>query len=867
MKILFYLCTLLTGLVPGLLSAQWMDDFSDGNLIENPFWHGDTAQFVFQDDRLQLNADEAGESNLYAAVELGNESFIEWKFSIELDFSPSQNNGIIIYLLASDSMLWNQASDVEGPIYFLKIGESDALDAIELYMQSSSTNEPVLMCRGMDSYVANAFHRKYKIQLLDGNWKIYSASGNSPYYELETEYLATETIIVNGFMGLTLKYTSSNTSNFYLDDVSVKAYFPDTIPPQLSALQIIDSTHLQLTFSEAIDSAFIELSQFFIVDMLTYPTALNFTNPALTSMILEFESAFLPWTVLYFQITDLRDIEGNSNPLINSDFVYSPGYIAKEGDLVFSEILPDPSPAVGLPDLEFIEIFNASDSILDLHDYSLWNSGISSLLSSFQLYPDSFLVLCKAGEEGLFNPSIPVLGIENWVTLVNAADSLRLINSSGEIVDHVYYKNDWYESSLKSEGGWSLEKIDPAIGCKGEVNWKESVAITGGTPGMQNSVDGKEIENEVYFGKAHLADSTTIEIALYGEIAQDISKTMTSTSPPFTINWEASYWNQHTLKLRCEAPFNEDEVYQLTLHHLPSCEGKLIDEKNFVFAFPKKADPGDVLINEILFNAYSGAHDFVEIINRSDKFIDLKEWRIHELEDDLLVEDARLFENTHLIAPGEIQAFSEDVADLAMHYLASKREQLFEVSDLPNFSDKEGKAVLLSDDFVTIDSLAYNEDMHFQLLDDLNGVSLERINSSSSGSGKNQWASASESVQFATPGYRNSQFWSGQNSEFGISMDPPFFTPDNDGDKDKLIIQYRLDKGGWQAKVAIFDKHGALVKEIANNTWVESEGIFNWDGLNNNNESISVGIYLVYFEAFNSIGDRKVYKAACVLGD
>jgi len=867
MKILFYLYALLTGLVPNLLSAQWMEDFSDGNFNENPHWHGDTTQFIFQEGRLQLNANEAGESNLYAAVELENENNIEWKFSIELDFSPSQNNGIRIYLLASDSLLWSQGNEVEDPFYFLKIGESGALDAIELYIQSSSSSEPILLCRGVDGYVANAFYRRYKIHFLDGEWKIYSAFGTSPYYELETEYTGEGNMIVNGFMGLTMKYTSSNTSNFYLDDVSVKAYFPDTIPPLISTVQIIDSTHIQVSFSEAIDSAFIESSQFFIVEMLSYPESINFTNSELTSMILEFESAFIPWTVLNLQITDIRDIEGNSIAIINSDFVYSPSYIAKKGELVFSEILPDPSPAVGLPNLEFIELFNTSDSVLDLHQYSLWNSGISSLLSSYQLYPDSFLVLCKAGDEAQFSSTIPVLGIENWVTLVNAADSLRILNSRGEIVDHVYYKNDWYTSSLKSEGGWSLEKIDPTIKCKGAANWNESAAINGGTPGKQNSVNGMEIENEVYFGKAHLADSTTIEIALYGEIAQDISKTMTSTSPPFNINWEASNWVQHTLQLRCEVPFNEDEVYQLTLHHLPSCEGKLIDDKNFVFAFPKKADPGDVLINEILFNAYSGAHDFVEIINRSDKFIDLKEWRIHELENDVLVEDVRLFESTHLIAPGEIQAFSEDVADLAIHYLASHREQLFEVKDLPNFSDKEGKVVLLRDDFMTIDSLVYNEDMHFQLLDDLNGVSLERINSSSSGSGKNQWASASESVQFATPGYRNSQYWEGQYSEFGISMDPPFFTPNNDGDKDKLIIHYRLDKGGWQTKVAIFDKHGALVKEITKNNWVESEGIVQWDGLNNKNESISVGIYLVYFEAFNSLGDRRVFKAACVLGE
>jgi hypothetical protein len=615
------------------------------------------------------------------------------------------------------------------------------------------------------------------------------------------------------------------------------------------------------------DSSMIDLGHFFILQSLSYPAAIAYSNSQLTELVLEFDNAFLPWEELTLQITDLYDIEGNQTDLINAPFIYSPPYIAKKGELVFSEILPDPSPPVGLPELEFIELFNASDSIIDLENYSLWNSGTSRSIASYQLQPDSFLVLCKAGNEVLFNAGIPVLGIESWVSLVNTEDSLQLINSRGEIIDEVYYKDDWYASSLKSEGGWTLEKIDLMLGCKGIANWKESEALIGGTPGKQNSVFGLEIENEVYFGKAHIADSTTIEVALNGEIDQDISTIMTSTSPPFIINWEESNWVQNTLQLKCESSFKNDEVYQMTLHNLLSCEGRLIDEKNFVFAYPKEADPGDVLINEILFNAYSGAHDFIEIINRSDKFIDLKEWRIHELEDDVLVEDSRLFESTHLLAPGEIQAFSKDVADLALHYLASKREQLFEVSDFPNFSDEEGKVVLVNDEFITIDSLAYNEDMHFQLLDDVNGVSLERINSNGFETGKSQWASASKNAQYATPGYRNSQFWSGQHSEFGISIHQPFFTPNNDGDKDQLIIQYQLAKGGWQAKVSIFDKRGVLVKNIAKNTWVESEGLFKWDGLNNNDEITSVGIYLVYFEAFNNMGDRKVFKAACVLGE
>ncbi|HPD54708.1 MAG TPA: hypothetical protein PLI08_12240, partial [Bacteroidia bacterium] len=49
--------------------AQWQDDFSDGEFLDQPAWTGDTADFtVNSDGRLQLDAAVAGSSHLSMAV-------------------------------------------------------------------------------------------------------------------------------------------------------------------------------------------------------------------------------------------------------------------------------------------------------------------------------------------------------------------------------------------------------------------------------------------------------------------------------------------------------------------------------------------------------------------------------------------------------------------------------------------------------------------------------------------------------------------------------------------------------------------------------------------------------------------------------
>ncbi|MDR1878812.1 MAG: hypothetical protein LBQ64_04535, partial [Bacteroidales bacterium] len=78
--------------------AQLWDDFTDGDLTNNPVWLGNTDSFrVNSSFELQLNASAAGKAYLALPMSLLNED-MEWRFWIRENFAPSANNFARFYL-------------------------------------------------------------------------------------------------------------------------------------------------------------------------------------------------------------------------------------------------------------------------------------------------------------------------------------------------------------------------------------------------------------------------------------------------------------------------------------------------------------------------------------------------------------------------------------------------------------------------------------------------------------------------------------------------------------------------------------------------------------------------------------------------
>jgi len=94
------------------VNGQIIDDFSDGNFTDNPTWSGDSLYFIVNpNDQLQLNASSiAGKSYLSMLNAIINNT--EWNFYVKLDFHPSSNNYVDIYLVSGVENLTGLVTDI-----------------------------------------------------------------------------------------------------------------------------------------------------------------------------------------------------------------------------------------------------------------------------------------------------------------------------------------------------------------------------------------------------------------------------------------------------------------------------------------------------------------------------------------------------------------------------------------------------------------------------------------------------------------------------------------------------------------------------------------------------------------------------------
>jgi len=215
--------------------------------------------------------------------------------------------------------------------------------------------------------------------------------------------------------------------------------------------------------------------------------------------------------------------------------------------------------------------------------------------------------------------------------------------------------------------------------------------------------------------------------------------------------------------------------------------------------------------------------------------------------------------------PGEFTVLTKEANNIKTEYINAKQDRMLQMATLPTYNNSDGHVYLINNLNTTVDNFKYDEKMHFALLNDVKGVSLERIDYNRLSSDKTNWHSAAEDVGYATPGYENSQFQKAEiNDEITIS--PETFSPDNDGIDDVVNISYQFAEGGYVANIVIYDSKGRLTKNLLLNELLGTSGTFSWDGINENNEKSAIGIYIIYIETFNLKGGVKKFKKTCVLG-
>lgn len=542
---------------------------------------------------------------------------------------------------------------------------------------------------------------------------------------------------------------------------------------------------------------------------------------------------------------------------------------AQRHTLLIHELMPDPQPTQGLPEAEYVELRNIGRAPIALAGWRLQAQGnTSGPFPAYNLQPDSFVVITGRTNASRFGPN--TLGVPAFPALPNTGGLLVLHQPSGATGHALAYNIEWYQNSVKAQGGWSLEMVDAENTCGGAANWKASVAPAGGTPGSANSVAAPNPDNTPPQLLSAIADGTSGLVLQFSEPMDSSSITNTAgfTSEPALSIASAMALPPlfDRVRLQTASPLQPGVVYTVTAKSSSDCAGNLIGLHNKVPAgLPQAAVTGDLVINEVLFNPKDEGSDYVELYNRSSKIIDAAQlWLAKRGSngnfDPPLVAAA---EPVYLF-PGGYLVLTEDPEGLRRQYLAKTPGNLLR-SRLPSLPDDKGNLAVLNRDGTVIDELAYADNWHFALLANPEGVALERIDPELPTQQPTNWTSAAASAGFGTPGYRNSQFKQVPAAAAAIDIAPKVFSPDNDGFDDFCTISYNLSAPNFVANVFVFDATGRRVRHLVQNQTLTQIGFWRWDGLDDNRRALPSGNYVVLVESFHLEGKRIQVKKTVAL--
>jgi len=306
----------------------------------------------------------------------------------------------------------------------------------------------------------------------------------------------------------------------------------------------------------------------------------------------------------------------------------------------------------------------------------------------------------------------------------------------------------------------------------------------------------------------------------------------------------------------------------LSISGVADLSGKTMNPETFSLPYSFSPEIGSVLINEILFNPFSGGVDFVELVNISELTVPVHRLKLASRSDTLALKQIySVSTEKRYLYPKEYLVCTKDSSILASQYFTRNPESFCVMKTLPSFPDDAGTVVLLNDSLVVLDEFSYSAKMHSPFLADENGVSLERISLEKPTQDRNNWASSAASAGFATPGLPNSQAESETEIQDEITPVPKVFSPNGDGYNDELAINYNFSKPGFIANTRIFDSAGRQVRYLIKNQSVAQQGSWFWNGKNENGQKLTIGVYIILVEVFDQSGQTKAFKSTCAITD
>ncbi|MEM9329461.1 MAG: lamin tail domain-containing protein, partial [Bacteroidota bacterium] len=301
---------------------------------------------------------------------------------------------------------------------------------------------------------------------------------------------------------------------------------------------------------------------------------------------------------------------------------------------VISEIMADPSPAQGLPEEEFIELLNISNTTYNLKGLSLAKSSGEVDLPDRELAPGEYIAFVGFGAGSSFT-QVNVVGLEGLFSFSNDGDSIVLRNRIGEIVDVVEYELSWYRDTEKDNGGFSLELINPFSECGGAANWMGSTDPLGGTPGSRNASFSDQIESQPpLILNSQLLDATRLEVQFNEEMDPATLLTSKFSIEGFEIASVMVGERLEEVLITFDQEVPTGQLLELDIEGVADCSGNVIVPSSIGFGLGRPPAFLDLLITEIFSDPDPMISlpdaEYLEIQNVSNDLITLSNVRVRD---------------------------------------------------------------------------------------------------------------------------------------------------------------------------------------------------------------------------------------------
>ncbi len=732
-KVIFFHLALLCLTIS---QAQFVEDFSDFDLSNNPTWAGDTNVFrVNPNAMLQLyNLAPSSSNNSYIYTSSESIDNATWRFETQLNFTPSSSNYTRVYLVSNTS---NFAGNVNG--YFVDIGRLNK--KIALCKQSGTTITELI---ASNNDVLNLTTNKALIEVQrdeNGNWSLAFDTSNT-FTNLQLAGNSQDTTHrFSKFFGIHCRYSTTRAQHFFFDNFNVSGDpFIDTSSFFVKEIDVLNDTQIVVSFSKMPESVLASN----ILNYQTNPNIGNITNAQIQSNPNQVKitfSSIIPLSTLFHLFTqNLTDIFGN--PLQNNNI---PFYRIAKHDLIISEIMAHPNGNTELPTYRYIEIYNRLPFPIHLKNWKIHVGATSRTISEVNIPVQKYFIITDSAAMHLY-PSVTSAYLQPFFSLSNNGATIRLRDNKNQVIDSVTYSIGFFQDCIAAQGAFSLEKINLMDFCQQEYNWIASKHARGGTPGFPN-VAQSSIFAPLMVKKVEFISNSSILI----EFSRNIDVASTSIANFLINDNSVQFLEQKSGKIwqiYFQQALNYNSIYNLAINNLQdSCH--LVNPLNTSIPVVNyKAQENDIVINEILIRPTPSVGlpetAFIELKNLTSFPISLENWQIQINNNKYTLPFGVLAPDSFILIVRQTEAFQNTFNNVKVLYTCSAI----------NLSTSGARISLFSKDGKLINSVNYLSSWQATNKQS-GGWSLELTNSEASCLGKKVWKSSRDALG-GTPGRANS---------------------------------------------------------------------------------------------------------------